>query len=104
MTSKPPPRNKPLFGINNVLFSSQDAKFAEEKSVTPRENPNETLDLAFVPEHTDNEQSEEHTEQTMRIPVEGADGRIHSSTERYVTIRVISGAAMLTFQLLTMDN
>ena len=99
MTSKPPPRNKPLFGINNVLFSSQNAKSAGQKTLVPRENANETLDLSFVPEHTDNEQSEEQTEQTMRIPVDDADSRLPSN-ERYVSIRVISGAAMLTFHIL----
>ncbi len=99
MTSKPPPKNKPLFGMNNVLFSSPNAPSTSSEDANTSQNPNETLDLAFVPEHTDNEQSEEHTEQTMRIPVEDARS-LSPSNERFVSIRVISGTAMLKFHIL----
>ena len=109
-----------LFGISNILFgSNRDGQSFEAESESPQDliaqrmganqEIHETrsqpiiIDGIEIAEITDGENNEELTEKTLRIHASESI-RTSANIERFITIRVISGAEMLKYQVLNVGD
>lgn len=123
--SKKKTTERSLFGFSNLLFgSNRDSHQSdEEPTVQPvssdqpptlhpmaNSNINSTLDMGTRPqpfpievENTEDEHSEELTEKTLRMSISEIRTPVEN-IERFTTIRVISGAEMLKYQVLNIGD
>ena len=108
-----------LVGISNILFgSNRDGQSFEAESESPQdliaqrmganqdihETRSQPIGLMVSnSEITDGENNEELTEKTLRIHASESI-RTSANIERFITIRVISGAEMLKYQVLNVGD